>query len=152
MDENTKIEISLYTGRWTGYQNQFGSAVRQNLAQDKAIARSNSAYEVNTPTVVASVRGTGFGVDANDKDATITVDDGKVNTKLVDRSGPEIKVLHEINVVKTKKLKLTAKNSRKLKIRLRGAKLLTLNLNGSKKKKWKNGLKTVVRKRGRSLR
>lgn len=115
LDENTKIEISLYTGDGQDTKINLDQPFGKTWHRIKQLLGQNSAYEVNTPTVVASVRGTGFGVNANDKDAIITVDDGKVNTKLVDRSGPEIKVLHEINVLKNEEAKIDSKEFQKVK-------------------------------------
>lgn len=115
LDGNSKIEISLYQGSGQDTKINLDQPFGKTWHRIKQLLGQNSSYEVNTPTVVASVRGTGFGVDADDKDATITVDDGKVNTKLVDRSGPEIKVLHEINVVKDEEAKIDSKEFQRAK-------------------------------------
>lgn len=115
LDGNSKIEISLYQGSGQDTKISLDQPFGKTWHRIKQLLGQNSSYEVNTPTVVASVRGTGFGVDADDKDATITVDDGKVNTKLVDRSGPEIKILHEINVVKDEEAKIDSKEFQRVK-------------------------------------
>jgi hypothetical protein len=115
LDENTKIEISLYTGDGQDTKINLDQPFGKTWHRIKKLLGQNSSYEVNAPTVVASVRGTGFGVDADSKNATITVDDGKVNTKLVDRSGPEIKIIHEINVIKNEEAKIDSQTFQTVK-------------------------------------
>lgn len=99
VDQNSQITLSEYSREddsWIIRINQiFGRT--WNRVQ-KLIG--TSVYEVNTPTAVATVRGTSFGVDANASGSAITVDEGEVIAKIIDEKTPDRKVIREVRIQK----------------------------------------------------
>ncbi len=83
VDQNSQIALSEYSrdgDSWIIKINQiFGRS--WNRVQ-KLIG--GSIYEVNTPTAVATVRGTTFAIDADASGSAITVDEGEVVARIIE--------------------------------------------------------------------
>lgn len=114
VDQNSQIALSEYSRdgeSWIIKINQiFGRS--WNRVQKLVGA---SVYEVNTPTAVATVRGTAFGIDADASGSAITVDEGTVTAKVVDTKTPERRVIQEVKIEKQQTVEITPKRVEEVK-------------------------------------
>lgn len=114
VDQNSQIALSEYSRdgeSWIIKINQiFGRS--WNRVQ-KLIG--GSVYEVDTPTAVATVRGTTFGIDTNASGSAITVDEGTVTAKIVDTKTPERKIIQEVKIEKQQTAEITHKRVEEVK-------------------------------------
>lgn len=88
LDENTEVDIiTLITegNRSIELDQNNGRTWNRVL-----VASGVSSYSVETPTAVASVRGTGFAVTANDNESTIAVVEGSIQTTSLGSGGAEL--------------------------------------------------------------
>ena len=84
LEENSKVQISEYSHQnnaWVIILDQLFGRTWNRVQKLTA----SSVYEVRTPTAIASVRGTAFGVDAYNTNSAINVSEGTVVAKIVDR-------------------------------------------------------------------
>lgn len=114
VDQNSQIALSEYSRdgeSWIIKINQiFGRS--WNRVQ-KLIG--GSVYEVDTPTAVATVRGTTFGIDTDASGSAITVDEGTVTAKIVDTKTPERKIIQEVKIEKQQTAEITHKRVEEVK-------------------------------------
>lgn len=99
--DNWIIRINQIFGRtWNRVQKLIGASV----------------YEVNTPTAVATVRGTIFAIDADASQSAVIVDEGTVGAKLVDPKNPERKIVQEIKIERQQMLEVNRQKIEEVRI------------------------------------
>jgi hypothetical protein len=106
VDANSQIALTAYAkdgDSWTIKINQIIGRTWNRVQK----LMGSSVYEVNTPTAVATVRGTAFGVDADPTKSAFTVDEGTVSAKLVDTKSPERKIISEVQIHKQEQIEIT---------------------------------------------
>lgn len=99
LSENTNIVISQLNEQGSSWKVTIDQLFGQTWNRVQKLLGQNVDYEVTTPTAVATVRGTAFAVDANSESSKITVEDGTVSTKLVERTNLNVTSLYETNTL-----------------------------------------------------
>ncbi|MBI5358481.1 FecR domain-containing protein [Candidatus Amesbacteria bacterium] len=115
VDANSQIALTDYAKDGESWIIKINQIVGRTWNRVQKLVGS-SVYEVNTPTAVATVRGTAFGVDADPTKSAFTVDEGTVSAKLVDTKSPERKIISEIKIEKHQQAEVTLQKVEEIKL------------------------------------
>ncbi len=114
VDANSQITLSNYSKDGDNWIIKINQIVGRTWNRVQKLVGA-SIYEVNTPTAVATVRGTAFGIDTNASGSAVTVDEGTVSAKLVDTKSPERKIISEIKIEKHEQVEITRQKVEEIK-------------------------------------
>lgn len=114
VDANSEIALSNYSKDGDTWIIKINQIIGRTWNRVQKLVGS-SVYEVNTPTAVATVRGTAFGIDANASGSAVTVDEGTVSAKLVDTKTPDRKIISEVQIHKQEQIEITPQKVEEVK-------------------------------------
>lgn len=114
VDSNSQIALSNYSKDGDNWIIKINQIVGRTWNRVQKLVGA-SVYEVNTPTAVATVRGTAFGIDANASGSAVTVDEGTVSAKLVDTKSPDRKIISEVQIHKQEQVEITRQKVEEIK-------------------------------------
>lgn len=93
LDENTSLTITATGDSVSLFQN-----LGRSWSRVVKLSGAKESFEIETPTAVATVRGTAFATTVLGEDSTIDTDEGQVEVAAIEKTGGRRKILQKITV------------------------------------------------------